>query len=279
MPPGGSLPLTEVIDLHCHLLPGLDDGPGSMREAVAMARALAGAGATAVACTPHMHPRYPTRPARVHDGVAELQSRLDEEGVPLRLYPAGEISLEHLPRMSPADLAMACLGDGPWLLVEMPFQGWPINLAETVRDLELRGHRVLLAHPERSEAVQRAPDRLRDIVGRGALLQVTAASFLGDNGPVAQRTAVALLASGTAHIMASDAHSAGPWRPPGVEEGLAEAARATGADPGVLRWMVEDGPAAIVEGRPVRPPQLTPSRRLREAARPAPSGRRSRSRG
>ena len=88
----------------------------------------------------------------------------------------------------------------------------PLRLPEILRDLEIRGYRVILAHPERAEPMQRSPDRMRDIIGRGALVQLTAGSFVGDHGPAARRTAPLLLAGGAAHFLASDAHSAGPWR-------------------------------------------------------------------
>jgi len=261
-----------VIDLHSHLLPGLDDGPDTMDQSVAMARAAWRSGALAMVCTPHMTQRMPTAPAAVHAGVAALRAELRAAGIPLELHAGGEISLDHLARMSDDDLALACLGGGRWLLLEMPFRGWPLGLADAVRDLEIRGFRAILAHPERAEAIQRAPDRLRDIVGRGALVQVTADSFLGGSGAAARRTALALLAAGAAHFIASDAHSAGPWRPPGIEEGLEAAARALRLEPQALRWMVEEGPAAVIEGRPVKPPRLMPSRRPREGGHPAPAG-------
>jgi protein-tyrosine phosphatase len=255
---------TAVIDLHCHLLPGVDDGPTSLREAVAMARAAVDAGTRTMVCTPHLNDRYPTRPADVHAWVAELQDALTVEGVPLRVLPGAEIGVAALPRLGDEDLALARLGGGRWLLVEMPFRGWPIGLPQTLADLEIRGHGVILAHPERAESVQRAPDRVRDLVGRGALVQVNGASITGDNGPAAQRAALTLLAGGAAHLIASDAHSAGPWRPPGLEEAVAAAAEALDVHPQTLRWAVEEGPAAVVEGRPVRPPRLAPGRvRLR----------------
>jgi protein-tyrosine phosphatase len=108
---------------------------------------------------------------------------------------------------------------------------------------------------------------MRDIVGRGALLQLTAQSFLGELGHAAHRTALMLLAGGVAHFVASDAHSAGPWRPPDIAEGLAAAAEAIDVHPQSLSWMVEEGPAAVVEGRAVRPPRLTPGRRPRQPTR------------
>ncbi len=276
-----ALPLrwVRVIDLHCHILPGIDDGPASVPESIRMAQAAVDAGTTTIACTSHMHPRYPTSPGVVHDGVHDLQRRLDALGVPLRLVPGGELSLEWLPRMSDADLGMACLGDGDWLLVEMPFVGWPLRLADTLRDLEMRGFGVIIAHPERAAAVQRAPDRMRDIVGRGALAQVNAGSLTGERGLEAKRAAEALLRGGWVHFLASDAHSAGPWRPPVLGDGLDAAARVLRSEPDALRWMVEDGPRTVVEGGPVRPPRLTPSRTPRAGAGPAPGAPRSPTRG
>ena len=170
-------------------------------------------------------------------------------------------------------------GGGRWLLLEMPFQGWPLTLPALLADLEIRGYGAIIAHPERAEAIQRAPDRMRDLVGRGALVQLTAGSFLGEHGPAARRAALMLLAGGVAHFLASDAHSAGPWRPPELEEGLQAAADGIDVHPQTLRWMVEDGPAAVIEGRPVRPPRFTPRRRPKVGVGPAPAGPRQRSRG
>ncbi len=228
-----------------------------MGEAVEMARVAWEHGTRTVVCTPHMIDRYPTEPARVHEGVHALREALEEAGIGLTVAPGAEISLDWLPRMSDADLAMASVGGaGRWLLLEMPFAGWPIGLPETLRDLEIRGYRVILAHPERAEAVQRQPDRMRDLIGRGALVQLTAGSFLGDHGPAARRTALMLLAGGAAHLLASDAHSAGPWRPPEIEPGLQAAADGIDAHPQTLSWMVREGPEAILDGGPVRPPRI-----------------------
>ncbi len=263
----------DVIDLHSHLLPGIDDGPATVGDSVEMARAAWESGTREMVCTPHMHPRYPTAPESVRLGVAKLRTALAEAGVPLEIHTGGEISLEWIDRMSESDLAMATYGaGGRWLLLEMPFQGWPLQLPQLLRDLEIRGYGVVLAHPERAEAVQRGPDRLRDLIGRGALVQITAGSFLGDHGPAAKRTAAALLGGGAAHFIASDAHSAGPWRPPDIQTGLEAAAAAIGVEPEALSWMVEEGPAAILAGEPVRPPKITSARRPRAGGRPGPAG-------
>ena len=262
-----------MIDLHAHLLPALDDGPASLAESVEMARAAWDSGTRTMVCTPHMSERYRTAPGEVHEGVARLRTALTDADVGLGILAGGEIALDRLARMSDTDLLMASIGgEGRWLLLEMPFRGWPIALGQILRDLEMRGYGAIIAHPERADAIQRSPDRMRDIVGRGALVQLTAGSFLGEHGPAARRTALMLLAGGAAHLLASDAHSAGPWRGPELEAGLQAAADGIDVHPQTLQWMVDEGPAAIIAGGPVRPPRFTTSRKPREDGRPAPAG-------
>jgi protein-tyrosine phosphatase len=262
-----------MIDLHAHLLPELDDGPPTMDAAVDMARAAVAAGTEAVVCAPHVGQRWPVTAAAVHAGVAALQARLDRDEVPLRVLPGGEITLEAAARLGDDELRGLSLGGGGrWLLLEFPFVGWPLGLPKMLRDLEIRGFGAVLAHPERAESVQRAPDRLRDLIGRGALVQLTASAFTGEHGSKAQRAAVSLLRGGEAHLLASDAHSA-HWRPPGLADGLAAAAAELGTVAQTLDWMVRAGPREVVSGGAVRPPHLVPTRTLRAAVRRASPAR------
>ena len=249
-----------MIDLHAHLLPALDDGPGSLAGSVDMARAAHAAGIRTMVCTPHMSDRYPTDPRAVEDGVAVVSEALDLAGVPLRVLQGGEIALSHLARLDEEGLRAASIGGGGrWLLLEMPFQGWPIALPQILADLEIQGYgvdprppgagRVDPARPG-PHARPGGPRRARAAHGGVAS---SASTDRPRGGP-----ALMLLAGGVAHFLASDAHSAGPWRPPELEEGLQAAADGIDVHPQALRWMVEDGPAAVIEGRPVRPPRLTP---------------------
>ncbi|MEW6583382.1 MAG: CpsB/CapC family capsule biosynthesis tyrosine phosphatase [Actinomycetota bacterium] len=263
-----------MIDLHCHILPGVDDGPSSTAVAVEMARVAHRSGIRTIVATPHMADRHPTTPRQVADGVARLREALAAADVPVEVLPGGEIALDHLPRLGDGGLAGATLGGGGrWVLLEMPFRGWPLALPRILRDLELRGLGAVLAHPERADAVQRQPARLRELVGQGMLVQITAMSLTGENGDLARRTAETLLRDGMAHFIASDGHSPGR-RPPVVAEGLEAAARVLRTEPGELAWMVDEGPRLVVEGRAVRPPRLTPAGRTPPAAaRPGPAAR------
>jgi protein-tyrosine phosphatase len=261
-----------VIDLHNHLLPGVDDGPATVPAAVEMARAFVRDRTATAVCTPHLLEDPGAVVRSVETGVPALRAALRAAGVPLAILPGAEIGVEMALQMSDDELRGASLGGtGRWLLVELPFRGWPLGLPRLLADLEIRGFSVVLAHPERAEAVQRAPDRLRDLVGRGALAQVTAGSFLGEHGRAAGRCATLLVREGMATLMASDAHSAG-WRPPSLTEGLAAAARALRTEPEELGFMVQEGPALVVEGRDVRPPRLSTRRKPPPAAHPARSG-------
>ncbi len=251
-----------MIDLHSHILPGIDDGPVRVADSIQMARLAAADGITVVAATPHRGYRYDTTTDQVVDGIAALQPAIDAENIPLRIVSGLEIAIDRAMLMDEGELRAASLGgNGRWLLIEMPFQGWPLDLPELLTRLELRGFGAVIAHPERAQSVQAMPDRMRDIVGRGALLQLTAASLTGDNRPRPLRCAEHLLHAGFAHIIASDMHSP-TWRPPGMAEALTAAALMFHAKPDDLRWMVQEIPQAVLDGRDARPPRLPGAPRL-----------------
>jgi protein-tyrosine phosphatase len=244
-----------VIDLHAHILPGLDDGPGSFDAAVVLARTAVEAGTRAIATTSHINRSFGLAPADLAAVRAELAARLDEEGVELDLLAGGEIAPDRLPQLDDDALDALTLGGGPYLLIECPFAPVGASMEPIVNRLRARGFEVLLAHPERSVTFQRDPERLAALVRLGALAQVTAGALAGGFGGTAQRAARTMLERGLVHVLASDAHDA-VHRPPVL--------RAPGVEGAQLEWMASAAPAAIVEGRPLpgRPP-LPPGRRRR----------------
>jgi protein-tyrosine phosphatase len=263
-----------MVDLHNHLLPGLDDGPADIAGSLEMARAAVTAGITTMACTPHVAVKYPNRASAIRPAVASLRQELGAAQIPLEIVAGAEISTDVIDRLDDDELRQLSLNGTGWLLVEAPFAGWPLRLPKLISELEIRGFRVLIAHPERAEAIQHNPDRLRDLVGRGALVQSNGSSLLGDHGRLVTQTAQLLLRNGLIHVLASDAHSA-TWRPPGVAEARAVAARTLGVWPGDLDWMVDEGPRLILDGGVVRPPRfVAPSGAL--APRPAERSARER---
>ena len=238
-----------MIDLHAHILPGLDDGVRSPSEARDLARAAVAEGITAMAATPHVRDDYPTTADQMEDALAGLRLALAEAAIPLHVLAGGELALTRLVAMENEELVRFTLNrSGKYLLVEFPYYGWPLALEQIVFDLRLAGITPLIAHPERSAEIQERPARLEQAVASGAKVQVTAGSLDGRFGRRARRAAHSLLELGLVHVLASDTHGATR----GV--GLASALRAL-RDPGLARYLTTDAPAAIVAGErlPARP--------------------------
>jgi protein-tyrosine phosphatase len=246
-----------VIDLHSHILPGLDDGSRTVEDARALARRAAEDGVTAIAATPHVRSDYPTRAEEMERGVSRLREDFLAEGIDVEVLPGGEIDLGMLASLDDDALRRFTLAQsGRYLLLEFPYTGWPAGLEETVYGLGLRGLLPVLAHPERNREVQSKPGRLAEVVRMGALVQLTAASLDGRIGRSAQAAARKLLELGIAHLLASDAHT-----PEIREAGLAAAAEAL-EDDGLARFLTVEAPSAIVAGEPVPdPPRMARRRR------------------
>jgi len=244
--------VAPVIDLHCHVLPGVDDGPVTDDEAIALARAAAQDGTRVLVATPHRSPRWPTEPDVVAAAVDRLSLLLQEAEVPLELRTGAEIALEEAARLDDGTLAALALGGGPHLLLECPHGPAGDVLERTVAELMERGHEILLAHPERCPAFQDRPARLRELVAAGARCCVTAGALAGRFGAGSQWFSLELLRDGLVHAVASDAH-APTGRPPGLRAGLDAAAERLPALAGQRRWLTTDVPAAILAGDVVPP--------------------------
>ena len=247
-----------MIDLHSHILPGLDDGVESLSAAVEVARAAVRDGITVIAATPHVRDDYPTSADEMERALEETRAALAAEGIALELLAGGEIALDRLARLEKEELQRFALGGSKQaLLLEFPYFGWPLGLDQTVFELRVRGWRPVLAHPERNDEVQTRPDRLAHLVEGGALIQLTAASLDGRLGRATRATALRLIERGYAHLIGSDAHA-----PSLREVGLSAAAAAVG-DPLLARWLTLDVPRAIVDdARIVERPSERTRRRL-----------------
>ncbi len=213
-----------------------------------MARLAAADGIRVLAATPHVRNDYPTSAEEMERGVAAVRAAVEAAGIELEVVPGGELALEHAARLEPPELRRFGLGGSDrWLLVEFPYEGWPLGLGPLGQALAGDGFRVVLAHPERNAEVQGLPSRMREFVEAGMLVQLTAASVDGRLGRRAQAASRTLLELRLAHLIASDAHA------PSVRAiGLSAAAREV-RDPEVARWLTEDVPGAIVDGS--EPPQ------------------------
>jgi protein-tyrosine phosphatase len=254
-----------VIDVHCHVLPGLDDGPAAMEDSLALAERMVLDGVDTVVATPHVSPDYPTGAGAIAAGVADLRAALSETGVPLTVRAGAEISFAMLAELDRARLGELTLAGADTLLLESPYNAAAPFLERAIFDVQLLGFRVLLAHPERSPPFQEHPERVASLVERGALCCVNAGSMRGRFGKLAHRTTVELFGRGLVHAVASDAHDL-RTRPPGLRDAFAELEHDL---PGIRRhagWYARDAPAALLSGDPL-PPRPAPvaarrSRRL-----------------
>lgn len=246
-----------MIDLHCHLLPGIDDGPVDVEATVAMARAQVAAGVRTVVCTPHVTHGLPNDAATIGAALDATRTALADAGVPLEVLPGAEIGLTKAADLDDHALRTLALAGGPWLLVEAPLRS-TAGVDLVVQGLMLRGHRVIVGHPERSPFFQRDVGALRRLVTGGALVQVTTGSLAGRFGSTARKVADELLREGLVHNVASDAHDVAR-RPPGLRGPLEQAG--WGA---LAAWTTEAVPAAVVRGAerlPDTPPPVAGPRR------------------
>lgn len=247
-----------MLDLNAHILPGVHGGTPDPAHAVDAARALVAAGVTA-AVAPALLRVDPAAEMDHADSARENLARaLQEADLPLPLLPGAVIPFDMLPSLTPDQLAAATVGGaGRWLLVSLPESGWPLRINDLMRGLDMGGLGLVIVHPERAESVQLSPDRLRDVLGRGALVQIGAGSLLGNHGPRAERSAFDLLRNGMVTVVASDAPSnAGHGLDLRTASETVE--KVLRRPPEQVAWMFDDGPRAIAEGQPVRPPRMVP---------------------
>jgi protein-tyrosine phosphatase len=235
-----------VIDLHCHLLPGIDDGPADLGGTLAMAQTHVKAGVEIVAATPHVARDMPNDAATIQLRLADVRAALSVAQIPLEVVRGAEIDVHHALKLTDEQLRELALGGGPWLLIEAPLTKG-VGLAPVVYALLDRGHRVLIAHPERSPLLQNDPDELRALVRAGAATQVTAGSFAGSFGRTVRDYAEQLLEARLVHSVASDAHDT-LRRPPGIAAPLKSAGLGE-----LTELLAYEVPAAILAGDPLPP--------------------------
>jgi protein-tyrosine phosphatase len=249
--PGGDLSPARVFaaDLHCHLLPGIDDGARDLDDAIEMARQAEADGIAAICATPHIRHDHDVVIAELPGRIAELRAALADHDVGVEVLPGGELAETALDGLAETELEAVALGAGRWILLE-PRPG-PLSEhldAGVVRLSEL-GFGAIVAHPERHVGPDLAV-RLRALVDRGALVQVTADHLVRpDTGPFTRE----LAAAGLVHLLGSDAHSSRAGRPVRLSAAL-EVLRSTAGVGCQVDWIAREGPAAVVSGAPVEPP-------------------------
>jgi protein-tyrosine phosphatase len=211
-----------VIDLHCHFLPGIDDGPETMEQALDLARAAVADGITHAVLTSHVHPeRYPNQRRNLEVATAEFAAQLAQANIPLQVRMGGEA------RLCPELIDLVAENQVPFLgeaggyrilLLEFPHQMIPIGSIRFITSLLKLKIRPVIAHPERNKAIMANIDKVREFTEAGCWLQLTAGSLAGRFGPQAEQAAFALIDAGWNCLAATDAHNLHN-RPPWLSEG------------------------------------------------------------
>jgi len=238
-----------VIDIHCHLLSGMDDGPASMDESLAMVRLALADGIRGAICTPHWHPMFwPNERIAIAIAVETLRRRLQAEDIAFDVWPGSELSLDADLEAGIAGGRLATLNGGSWVLLELPGAFPPSGIDTFLLNFLRSGHRLVLAHPERYSYILRDPVRLHAWVEMGVAVQITAASLLGRLGPEIATLCRVLLEHRLVHFLASDGHGVENRRPL-----LREACRVAGEIAGIDHAvrLVDTHPQAVIRNEPL----------------------------
>jgi len=231
-----------LIDMHSHILPGVDDGATDVAESLAMLRIAVADGVTTQVLTPHIHlGRYDNTRESLRSVFAAFHELVQSEGIEIRLELAAEV------RIGAEILQLVARDGAPWLgtwegkkvlLMELPYSEIPVGSNNLVRWLVRHDVLPMIAHPERNRAFQAKPAKLEPLMDEGCLAQVTAGSLTGKFGPQAKGLAEALLRSGQVTLLATDCHNLS-YRPPDLGAGLAAAAQLVGSFPAEA-WVTEN---------------------------------------
>jgi protein-tyrosine phosphatase len=257
--------MTGFVDMHSHVIPGIDDGPPDLAQSIAMLRAAAESGVARIAATPHLRSDFPdVEVNRIADRCRELGDQARAEGIEIEIVPAGEVSLSWALEAPDEELALASYGQrGTDVLIETPLTT-VVGLDALLYGIRARGYRVTLAHPERAREFQQDDAGLQRLHDQGVLLQVNASALLADpRRSSGARLGQRLCSLGLVHALASDGHRAREWRAvTELASAFTVAAELVGDER--ARWMLADAPGAIVAGREIpAPPEIAVPRSKR----------------
>lgn len=197
-----------LVDVHSHILFGIDDGPETLEESLELAKIYAKSGFRTVVATPHCIPGtgWMPEPEQVRKKIERLSAGLRNSGILLSIGSGMEIAMDPLVPQLLAEGRVLTISDGPYVLLECPFQRLTLGWEDILHDISRMGHKVLLAHPERCAQLAAEPELVRDIASTGAFVQVNWESLLGLNGRHARKVALAFATEGRIHCVATDSH-------------------------------------------------------------------------
>lgn len=202
------------VDIHCHLLPGIDDGSPDWETSLAMARMAVADGTRTIIVTPHQLGNFShNRGNAIRELTGQLQDVLHQHNIPLEVLPGADVRIEDNMVDLLSSGQVLSLGDKRrHVLLELPHELY-FPLEKVLTELNRRGMTGVLSHPERNHGILRAPELLGPLVEAGCLMQVTAGSLMGTFGPQSQQLAEWMLSQGLVHFIATDAHGLKSRRP------------------------------------------------------------------
>jgi protein-tyrosine phosphatase len=229
-----------MIDLHCHILPDIDDGPKTFDESVAMARMAAADGIAVIVATPHLNEKL-YDPVEIGRRVSWLNHLLRTSKIPVSILAGADVSVV----FRPGQVQGFTINDTEYILVEFPHTHLPKNATDILAQFVDNGYKPIITHPERNPSISANPKLLLDLLDEHRYVQVTAGSLTGDFGQAAQQCAQHLLRAGVVDVIATDAHSTS-YRKPQLSLGVKAAAEIVGAE--AAQRMVFGTPVKIISG-------------------------------
>jgi protein-tyrosine phosphatase len=232
-----------MIDIHCHILNGIDDGPTYIQESIEMARIAAADGVSKIIATPHLnHKIYPVK--EIHKRVDQLNNQLEKLQIPVEIFPGADVSAH-------VDISLLkdfTLNKSQYLLTEFPHTHLPRATKELLFKLKINGFLPIITHPERNLSLIKNPDLLLQLLDDNVFVQITANSLTGKFGPKVKKCATYLLKKGAVNFIASDAHSSNHRRPV-LSKGLQIAEKIIGKNEAAK--LVLANPEAIIAAKPL----------------------------
>ncbi len=230
-----------MIDIHCHILPGIDDGSSSLEESLAMADIAVADGIHTIVATPHIKGEVHL-PQFLQQQVVKLNEVLTKRNYPLQILVGADVSA----MLPPQEIARYTINGSNYFLLEFPHSHLPKQARQMVFNMCMAGLRPIITHPERNPSIIREPELLFSLVDSGCLVQITAGSLTGNFGADSRDCASYMLKRGQVHFLATDAHSA-THRRPVLSEGVSAASAIIGDE--AAQKLVTSNPAAVLSGR------------------------------
>ncbi|MCF8111919.1 MAG: hypothetical protein K9J85_10575 [Desulfobacteraceae bacterium] len=243
-----------MIDLHSHILPGIDDGAATLEQSVEMGELYAGAGFSRVVATPHFVPGTAWMPGKdiVEWGVEELNEVFEQKGIGVKVFAGMEIAMDGAIAGLFEQGRLCGLAGTSYVMVEAPFQQMPVGWEQVFTELSAKGCRVILAHPERCAQFKQYPVLFDDIISLGVYVQANYDSFLGGYGRPVEETALWLLEKGYVHCLATDSHDTVYRHPGRVKKALEVIGKTVGKEAAEI--MARINPERVLADRNLKVP-------------------------